>query len=318
MTEEDAANVQASDLGHATKDLYEAVERGEHPEWELLVQIMDDHEHPELDFDPLDDTKTWPEQEFPLEAGRPDGAQTAMSDNYFTENEQISFGTGVLVDGLDFSDDKMLVGRTFSYSDTQRHRVGPELPAAPRQPGQERGGAHQPARRPDDVPRGRRRARTPTSTTSRRSPEGCARTSIRHTTSRARRSAAGSPASGSRAPTTTSRRASATADGGLGARRPGGRTSPTCSPSATAPVQERMVWHFLLVRERPRPAGRRGPRHHAGGRRRTWSRWSGQDPHRRGPQAAGEPRRQPAARRRRGSRMTHCVPDERAQPASGG
>jgi catalase len=45
-------------------------------------------------------------------------------DNFFAESEQIAFGTGVLVDGLDFSDDKMLVGRTFSYSDTQRHRVG--------------------------------------------------------------------------------------------------------------------------------------------------------------------------------------------------
>ena len=43
----------------------------------------------------------------------------------FAESEQIAFGTGVLVDGLDFSDDKMLVGRTFSYSDTQRYRVGP-------------------------------------------------------------------------------------------------------------------------------------------------------------------------------------------------
>jgi catalase len=46
-------------------------------------------------------------------------------ENFFAENEQISFGTGVLVDGLDFSDDKMLIGRTFSYSDTQRYRVGP-------------------------------------------------------------------------------------------------------------------------------------------------------------------------------------------------
>jgi catalase len=47
------------------------------------------------------------------------------ADNFFTDNEQIAFGTGVLVDGLEFSDDKMLVGRTFSYSDTQRYRVGP-------------------------------------------------------------------------------------------------------------------------------------------------------------------------------------------------
>ena len=48
-----------------------------------------------------------------------------MPENFFAESEQIAFGTGVLVDGLDFSDDKMLVGRTFSYSDTQRYRVGP-------------------------------------------------------------------------------------------------------------------------------------------------------------------------------------------------
>ncbi|MEU0008712.1 catalase [Streptomyces sp. NPDC006314] len=124
MTEQDAANIQADSLGHATKDLYEAVARGEYPEWELLVQIMEDHEHPELDFDPLDDTKTWPEQDFPP---KPVGRMVLdrMPGNFFAENEQISFGTGVLVDGLDFSDDKMLVGRTFSYSDTQRYRVGP-------------------------------------------------------------------------------------------------------------------------------------------------------------------------------------------------
>jgi catalase len=51
--------------------------------------------------------------------------------NVFAENEQIAFGTGVLVDGLDFSDDKMLVGRTFSYSDTQRYRVGPNYLQVP-------------------------------------------------------------------------------------------------------------------------------------------------------------------------------------------
>ncbi|GIH71114.1 catalase [Sphaerimonospora thailandensis] len=124
MTAEDAARVQAHDLGHATRDLYEAITRGDFPEWELLVQVMSDDEHPELDFDPLDDTKVWPENDFPaLPVGRLVLNRT-VSDN-FAENEQISFGTGVLVDGLDFSEDKMLVGRTFSYSDTQRYRVGP-------------------------------------------------------------------------------------------------------------------------------------------------------------------------------------------------
>ncbi|UBU11814.1 catalase [Nonomuraea gerenzanensis] len=124
MTEADAAAVQAHDLGHATKDLHDAIERGEHPEWELLVQLMTDDEHPELDFDPLDDTKVWPENDFPaLPVGRL--VLNRNVDNQFAENEQSAFGTGVLVDGLDFSDDKMLIGRTFSYSDTQRYRVGP-------------------------------------------------------------------------------------------------------------------------------------------------------------------------------------------------
>ena len=124
MTEEDAAAVQAGDLGHASRDLYEAIERGEYPAWELLVQLMSDDDHSELDFDPLDDTKVWPENDFPP---KPVGKMVLNRNvsNFFAESEQISFGTGVLVDGLDFSDDKMLVGRTFSYSDTQRHRVGP-------------------------------------------------------------------------------------------------------------------------------------------------------------------------------------------------
>jgi catalase len=71
-----------------------------------------------------DDTKIWPEDQFPL---RHIGVMTLNRnvEDHHNENEQISMGTGVLVDGLDFSDDKMLVGRTFSYSDTQRYRVGP-------------------------------------------------------------------------------------------------------------------------------------------------------------------------------------------------
>ena len=124
LTAEDAANIQATELGSHTKDLTEAIERGDYPEWELHVQLMSDEEHPELDFDPLDDTKVWPEEQFPL---RKVGTMVLNRniEDFHNENEQIAFGTGVLVDGLDFSDDKMLVGRTFSYSDTQRYRVGP-------------------------------------------------------------------------------------------------------------------------------------------------------------------------------------------------
>lgn len=85
---------------------------------------MSDDAHPELDFDPLDDTKLWPEDQFPwLHIGKM--VLNKNPEDYFNEVEQVAFGTGVLVDGLDFSDDKMLQGRTFSYSDTQRYRVGP-------------------------------------------------------------------------------------------------------------------------------------------------------------------------------------------------
>ena len=123
LTQAQAQEIQGKNFNHATQDLYDAIERGDYPQWELNVQIMSDDEHPELDFDPLDDTKLWPVDQFPF---LPVGKMTLDRNpiNYFAEVEQSAFGTGVLVDGLDFSDDKMLQGRTFSYSDTQRYRVG--------------------------------------------------------------------------------------------------------------------------------------------------------------------------------------------------
>lgn len=121
LTQAEAERI--TNFNHATQDLFEAIEQGNFPEWEMCVQIMSDDEHPELDFDPLDPTKIWPEEQFPL---LPVGRMVLDKNptNYFAEVEQVTFGTGVLVDGLDFSDDKLLQGRTFSYSDTQRYRVG--------------------------------------------------------------------------------------------------------------------------------------------------------------------------------------------------
>ncbi|MCH7323199.1 catalase [Solibacillus sp. MA9] len=123
LTQQQAQDIQGKNFNHATQDLFDAIEKGDYPEWELFVQMMEDGEHPELDFDPLDDTKLWPEEKFPwLAVGKM--TLNKNPDDYFTEVEQVAFGTGVLVDGLDFSDDKMLQERTFSYSDTQRYRVG--------------------------------------------------------------------------------------------------------------------------------------------------------------------------------------------------
>jgi catalase len=123
LTSAQAAEIQAKDVGHATRDLYDAIEAGNYPEWEFCVQLMSDDDHPELDFDPLDDTKRWPEDKFPL---LPVGRMVLNRNpgDVHADTEQSAFGTGVLVDGIDFSDDKMLQGRTLSYSDTQRYRVG--------------------------------------------------------------------------------------------------------------------------------------------------------------------------------------------------
>ncbi len=124
LTQEQANGIQSTNFSHATQDLYEAIERGDCPEWEFAVQLMTDEQDAQLPFDPLDDTNIWPEDKFPyLPIGRMVLDRNPV--NYFAEVEQVGFGTGVLVDGLDFSDDKMLVGRTLSYSDTQRYRVGP-------------------------------------------------------------------------------------------------------------------------------------------------------------------------------------------------
>jgi catalase len=123
LTQAQAEEIQAKNFNHATQDLFEAIDRGEFPEWEFCVQLMEDGDHPELDFDPLDDTNIWPKDQFPfLPVGRVVLDRNPV--NYFAEVEQAAFGTGVLVDGLDFSDDKMLQGRTLSYSDTQRYRIG--------------------------------------------------------------------------------------------------------------------------------------------------------------------------------------------------
>ena len=59
-TQKEATRFKVQNFNHATLDLYHAIEQGDYPEWELCVQVMDDGEHPELDFDPLDPTKLWP------------------------------------------------------------------------------------------------------------------------------------------------------------------------------------------------------------------------------------------------------------------
>ncbi len=124
LTRAEAEELEGRDFQHATRDLYDAIAKGEYPEWELCVQLLDPEKEGELDFDPLDDTKIWPEDDFPL---LPVGRMVLdrNPENFFAEVEQAAFAPGSMVPGVEPSDDKMLQGRMFSYQDTQRYRLGP-------------------------------------------------------------------------------------------------------------------------------------------------------------------------------------------------
>jgi len=124
LTDEEAIQVGGSNHSHATKDLYEAIAAGDYPEWTLCIQTMDPKDEDKFDFDPLDDTKTWPEEIFPLQ---PIGRMVLNRnpDNFFAENEQLAFCPAIIVPGIGYTEDKMLQTRIFSYADTQRHRLGP-------------------------------------------------------------------------------------------------------------------------------------------------------------------------------------------------
>ena len=119
----EATHMAGVDPDFLTRDLHDAIARGEEVEFELNVQMMDITDELKQDFDPLDPTKTWPEDKFPL---MPVGKMVLNKnpDNFFTEVEQAAFCPANIVPGIEFSADKLLQGRTFSYADTQRHRLG--------------------------------------------------------------------------------------------------------------------------------------------------------------------------------------------------
>lgn len=104
-------------------DMIEAIERGAYPEYELGVQMIPEKDEFKYDFDVLDDTKLWPEEEVPFEMI---GKMTLnrLVDNFFAEEEQSSFDPSNLVPGIDFSNDPVLQGRSFAYRDTDYHRLG--------------------------------------------------------------------------------------------------------------------------------------------------------------------------------------------------
>ncbi|PSC73747.1 catalase isozyme 1 [Micractinium conductrix] len=123
LLEDEAVVVGGTNHSHATQDLYDSIARGEYPEWQLCIQTMEPEMADSFEFDPLDVTKTWPEDRFPLQ---PVGRMVLNRnvDNFFNENEQLAFCPALVVPGIHYSDDKLLQTRIFSYQDTQRHRLG--------------------------------------------------------------------------------------------------------------------------------------------------------------------------------------------------
>jgi len=119
----EATRLAGVDPDYLVRDLHDAIAKGEEVEFELNVQLMDISDELKQDFDPLDATKIWPEDKFPL---MPVGKMllNRNPENFFTEVEQAAFCPASIVPGIEFSADKLLQGRTFSYTDTQRHRLG--------------------------------------------------------------------------------------------------------------------------------------------------------------------------------------------------
>ena len=120
---DEAQKIAGKDADFHRRDLWEAIESGNFPEWELGVQIVDAGKENDLGFDILDPTKMIPESQVPVQIiGKM--VLNRNPDNFFAETEQVAFHPGHLIPGIDFSSDPLLQGRLFSYTDTQLSRLG--------------------------------------------------------------------------------------------------------------------------------------------------------------------------------------------------
>lgn len=120
---DEAQKLSGKDPDFHRRDLYEAIAAGTFPEWELGVQLIPEADEHKFDFDLLDPTKLIPEELVPVQRiGKM--VLNRNPDNFFAETEQVAFHPGHLVPGIDFSNDPLLQGRLFSYTDTQLSRLG--------------------------------------------------------------------------------------------------------------------------------------------------------------------------------------------------
>ena len=120
---DEAVKISGADPDYHRRDLWERIESGAYPEWELGLQIFTEEQAEKFSFDILDATKIIPEELVPVQTvGRM--VLNRNPDNFFAETEQIAFGTQNVVPGIDFSNDPLLAGRIHSYVDTQLSRLG--------------------------------------------------------------------------------------------------------------------------------------------------------------------------------------------------
>lgn len=123
LSDEQASELIGNDRESHQRDLFENIENGNFPAWDMFVQIMPEDEANSYHINPFDLTKIWPHADYPL---IPVGTLTLNRnpENYFAEVEQAAFNPANTVPGIGFSPDKMLQGRLFSYGDAQRYRLG--------------------------------------------------------------------------------------------------------------------------------------------------------------------------------------------------
>ena len=120
---DESQNISGKDPDFHRRDLWEAIENGAFPEWELGVQVVPEEDEHKFDFDLLDPTKLIPEELVPVvRIGKM--TLNRNPDNFFAETEQVAFHIGHVVPGIDFTNDPLLQGRLFSYTDTQLLRLG--------------------------------------------------------------------------------------------------------------------------------------------------------------------------------------------------
>ncbi|MFJ7730144.1 catalase [Neobacillus sp. NPDC097160] len=127
---EEANRLAAENPDYAGKDLYDAIAGGKPVEYGLYVQLMDPKDEANLSYDPLDDTKVWDEEEYPL---IPVGKMVLNKNpaNFMEQVEKVAFSPSNLLDGAELSDDKILQARANIYSDSQRRRIGAEFRKLP-------------------------------------------------------------------------------------------------------------------------------------------------------------------------------------------